>query len=173
MHPLLSTSVVGTYTAPLSIGGSGAANTVVPALAHPPDASPPDRVKANASVATVPETVAAMKPVPALVSKPRRKRSKRAAQYTVEYINDSGAGRTLCSARALTAQGVPQHVISAATGSASTLVTFDTAGGLQHVEQSIGIQSTGLGVAEAYMLKDSPIAVSLGETVLKRRLPFI
>ena len=116
----------------------------------------------------------------ALPSMPRSSRwaqrtssSTRPKSYTIEYINDSGAGRTLCSRRALESQGVPPKVISAAIGAASAPVKFDTAGGIKSVDKSVALTSSGLGVAEAYMLQDSPIAVSMGETVIKRGMPFI
>ena len=48
---------------------------------------------------------------------------------TAEYINDSGAGRTIWSVRALRDMGFPTKAINLCRGPASQKITFDTGGG--------------------------------------------
>ena len=49
--------------------------------------------------------------------------------YDVEYINDSGAGRTITSVDALVAQGVPRNIAQGAVKPASMPMIFEGAGG--------------------------------------------
>ena len=51
--------------------------------------------------------------------------------------------------------------------SASQPISFDTGGGERTSNQSIGLTGGLLSNNEAYLLEDSPIAVSIGEIVEK------
>ena len=48
--------------------------------------------------------------------------------FTLEYLNDSGAGRNICSVRALHEQGLPKAVISKFAGLSSSPIQFETGG---------------------------------------------
>ena len=103
--------------------------------------------------------------VPAAIHKPRqRKRAGSSQTYEIEFIDDSGAGRTILSQRALAEQGVPGHQVQQYTGKASQTITFDTGGGEKTSDRSIGMTGGLLQGTEAYILEDSPIAVSIGTT---------
>ena len=78
--------------------------------------------------------------VPAAIHNPRpRKRAGSAQTYEIEFIDDSGAGRTILSQRALAEQGVPGHQVQQYSGKASQPITFDTGGGEKTSDRSIGI----------------------------------
>ena len=112
--------------------------------------------------------------VPAAIHNPRpRKRAGSAQTYEIEFIDDSGAGRTILSQRALADQGVPGHQVQTYTGRASQPITFDTGGGERTSDRSIGMTGGLLQGTEAYVLEDSPIAVSMGQLVNQHKMPFI
>ena len=93
--------------------------------------------------------------------------------YTLEYIDDSGAGRTICSAKALADQGVPMTLVNKCLATPSQTLSFNTGGGTRGAQKSMGMTSSLMGHRECYNLKDSPFAVSMGETVEHRGMPFI
>ena len=93
--------------------------------------------------------------------------------FELEYICDSGAGRTILSHDSLAIQGVPRGVLKHATGPASTPLMFDTGGGEKSSNKSLGLSGGAFVSTEAYILEQSPIAVSMGEVVEKHRRPFI
>ena len=74
--------------------------------------------------------------------------------YTVEGINDSGAGRTIASLKALENQGVPKSVLKAACKKSPNPLDFTSANGKTEGATSIGIRSSLLGTREVYNLKD-------------------
>ena len=118
--------------------------------------------------------------VPALARPPgedRRRRvyfaAARGQPHYLEYIDDSGAGRHIGSEDALVEQGFARSDVRAATNKASASIIFDTGGGAKTCDRSIGITSPGLGHQEMYMLKESPIAISMGSTVIDQGFPFI
>ena len=57
---------------------------------------------------------------------------------TIEYINDSGAGRTIFSEKSLTVQGVPKSAIKPFLQPASEALCFDTGGGEKDSSLSLG-----------------------------------
>ena len=94
--------------------------------------------------------------------------------YTLEYINDSGAGRNIASLRALKEQGIPNRFLDNIKQPASQCVQFDTGGGLKTCDTSIGIGSLLLGKSsELYCLSDCPTAMCQGMIVNTRRMPYI
>ena len=93
--------------------------------------------------------------------------------FTLEHLNDSGAGRTICSRRALEEQGVPSAIINKFARLSTTPTTFETGGGVVLAKDSIGMTSFGMGTCEAYLLPDSPFAKSMGQSVEDDRKPFI
>ena len=89
-------------------------------------------------------------------------------------LNDSGAGRCIESRRALLAQGVPEAVLDAHTGTASETVSFDTCGGEQISNEAVGFASDALGNSrEFFILPDAPLAACMGQTVIGKGQPFI
>ena len=44
---------------------------------------------------------------------------------------------------------------------------------MQVADKSFGLSSPALGTAEAYLLEDCPVAISMGKTVMGRNMPFI
>ena len=93
--------------------------------------------------------------------------------FDVEYINDSGAGRSIFSIDALAKQNVPSTVLNKLVGPATEHVEFETGGGAQKSAESIGITSALLGRTECYKLAQSPIAISMGEVINKQQRPLI
>ena len=75
--------------------------------------------------------------------------------YTLEYMNDSGAGRTILSKDALIAQGVPKSVIDANVGTASQNMQFECGGGDINSSKSIGLTGPNIGQTEGYILDSS------------------
>ena len=93
--------------------------------------------------------------------------------FPLEYINDSGAGRTIFSMRALKDQGVPASAVTKHLGPASESICFDTGGGFQDSAKTLGMSSNLLSLTEGYQLDESPLAVSLGQTVEQRKMPYL
>ena len=93
--------------------------------------------------------------------------------FLLDYVDDTGAGRTICSEDALTEQGVPKDLIRAYTGKASTPMVFTTGGGEVSAAKSIVLSGGTPGLTEAYNLPGSPYAVCCGEIVNHKRQPFI
>ena len=110
---------------------------------------------------------------PGMINRPLRQDISTTSTVPIEYINDSGAGRTILPQRPVCNQGVPKSLISKAIGKASSPINFDTGGGSRQSDQSLGLLSRTLGKSEAYVLQDSPMAVSMGDTVINRNMPFI
>ena len=108
--------------------------------------------------------------VPCVTTKPQGMTSP--ANYWLEYINDSGAGRNIASSQSLQQQGIPLQAIRGATGKASATVKFDTAGGIKQSDRSLGI-TTSAGSSEVYLMEESPVAFSMGDSVINRNQPFI
>ena len=72
-------------------------------------------------------------------------------RFVLEYINDSGAGRHIGSVESLRAQGFTKAAIDAALGKASMPITFDTGGGEQTSNESIGLyRDDGLGLTRRH-----------------------
>ena len=93
--------------------------------------------------------------------------------FLLDYVNDTGAGRTICSEEALTEQGVPRELIRAYTGKASSPMVFSTGGGDVSANKSIVLSGGTPGLIEAYNLPGSPYAVCCGDVVNRKRQPFI
>ena len=92
---------------------------------------------------------------------------------TLEYINDSGAGRPIYSKSALRDQGLPEIVLSKCLGKASQTINFVTGRGNHIADKTIGMTSPLLEIRECYEMSESPFAVSLGQTVEEGNKPFI
>ena len=94
--------------------------------------------------------------------------------YRVEFMGDTGAGRHLGSLPGFTAQGVPEHIITSAMRKTNFPVEFDTGGGEQQGTNTVSMESPGTGSkALVYMLKQCPLAMSIGQIVLGAKMPFI
>ena len=98
---------------------------------------------------------------------------RKSSGYLIEFLNDSGAGRTILSKRALKEQGVPASAIDPFITTASQPISFDTGGGERSSNKSIALTGGLLHNVESYMLEDSPIAISMGQLVESAKLPFI
>ena len=102
-------------------------------------------------------------PVPCAIHRPRKRKQVDESQtYELEFIDDSGAGRTILSQRALTEQGIPKYQVDQYIGPSSQPITFDTGGGEKTSNRSIGLTGGLLQGTEAYLLEDSPIAIPWG-----------
>ena len=93
--------------------------------------------------------------------------------YVVEYINDTGAGRTISSLSTFESQGISGKTLRNFIDTASSPINFETGGGNVPANQSLGFTSKLLGRRECYLLEESPFAVSTGETVNALKQPFI
>ena len=93
--------------------------------------------------------------------------------YPIEYVNDTGAGRPIYSNRAFIDQGVPSALVKKESGPASVRMSFETGGGIIESRTSLPLSSELLGSIEAFHMHDSPFAVSCGQTVERRKHPFI
>ena len=93
--------------------------------------------------------------------------------YEVEFLNESGAGRTVASKRSLLAQGVPKSVIHKYLSRATENLDFDIGGRTQNTTKSLGISGDAIGNDELFCLKDAPFAVSMGRTVNRYDRPHI
>ena len=62
-------------------------------------------------------------------------------KFTIEYINDSGAGRHIASERAFLQQGVPRSFMNHIMRPSTQKIQFDTGGGLKDCCTSVGVES--------------------------------
>ena len=92
-----------------------------------------------------------------------------APKYSIEVIGDTGAGRCLGSVDAFCKQGVPKDVIKSNMRDPSESLIFDTGGGEQKGVKTVAIQSKELGSTNFYLLKDCPLALSIGLQIAMRR----
>ena len=147
----------------LNLGKKVVAATTVPLL-HGTCRQPAGLMSAP-FVAPGPSTggIMNLRAAPAAVSHPKHDDQ----EYDVEYILDTGAGRTISSQKEFERQGVPRSVCKSASGPASAQITFTTGGGEKVCNTSLGLQGAALGGEECYLLEDSPFAVSMGSHVSK------
>ena len=107
--------------------------------------------------------------VPAMPAKPKKPHA-----YRVEFMGDTGAGRHLGSVAGFTAQGVPEQIITAAIRNTISTVEFDTGGGEQQGTETVTVKADELGKqASLYLLKQCPLAMSIGQVVQSTRRPFV
>ena len=111
----------------------------------------------------------------ALSKDPQRHKNSSFISKTVDllYLDDSGAGRPILSLRALADQGIPESAVKKLTGKSSQAMQFECGGGNVCTDTSLQITSPILGKTEAYVLNDSPIAMSMGQIVNEGRKPFV
>ena len=83
----------------------------------------------------------------------------------VGNIGDSGAGRLLWSEEGFEEQGIPRSFYNKFIGPASDPLSFDTANGPVPADETLMISSPAVGKQEAYKMKNSPTASSMGCTV--------
>ena len=81
--------------------------------------------------------------------------------FRITYINDSGAGRAILSRKALLQNQVTNASLSRAIGTSANPVTFETGGGDKTTKRSLGLVGGTFGSTEAFVLEDSPNAISL------------
>ena len=93
--------------------------------------------------------------------------------YVTDIMGDTGAGRNIGSKQALMDEGIPDHVITTNTTTATTPVTFDTANGTIECNDSVKVHTSSFGNDEIYMLEKSPLAMSIGQMVMNKNMPFI
>ena len=94
--------------------------------------------------------------------------------FCVDWIADSGAGRSLGSVSSLEAGGIPSGLIKDNTTVTEFPVDFATGGGSRRGDQTIGYEGDVFGHTNAYLLpKGCPLVRSLGEIVNQQDRPFI
>ena len=71
---------------------------------------------------------------PCAINKPLIQDISHDTTFPIEYINDSGAGRTILSERSLCSQGIPKSFVFRVIGKASAPISFDTGGGSSRVQ---------------------------------------
>ena len=86
-------------------------------------------------------------------------------EWWLDYIGDSGAGRLIWSDEAFEEQGIPRSFYKKFLGPASDALSFDTGNGPVPANETLMLSSPGLGKQEAYRLRFSPAAGSMGCTV--------
>ena len=87
-----------------------------------------------------------------------------AVSFDVEWIADSGAGRSLTSIQDLERQNIPASKIEQATAS-SDLIHFETGNGRTKSNKTLRTVGSSFGAAEAYILPNCPTVRSVGELV--------
>ena len=94
--------------------------------------------------------------------------------FTVEVINDSGAGRPVGSKQAFIDQGVPKAFLDRHFQPAAESLTFTTGLGETDSAQAIATTSTLTGVDRPlFDLPGCPLATAMGITVEELKKPFI
>ena len=84
----------------------------------------------------------------------------------LEYIMDSGAGRSITSKEALISQGVPKALCDRVIGPSSTPMTFETGGGNIYSNKSLQMTAPIMGQKETYILPNTDcLALAAGEVV--------
>lgn len=97
--------------------------------------------------------------------------ARSADKFAFEWIADSGAGRDLASVRALTDQGVPQHLVQKQMQSTSP-IKFETGNGTVVSDSCIDVPGSLFGKANFQIMDDCPLVRSLGKLV-EQGYPFI
>ena len=70
-------------------------------------------------------------------------------------------------------QGVPRRIVKQFLNRPTQPLIFSTGNGQAPAEHVINMKAPNFGTTETFILRDSPFAVSCGETVVKRNRPFI
>ena len=100
--------------------------------------------------------------------------STAATSFCLDWIADSGAGRSLGSVSSLEAGGIPSSLIQQNSTSTEFPINFATGGGTKKGEHTIGYQGDVFGFTNAYLLpKGCPMVRSLGEIVNSQDRPFV
>ena len=100
--------------------------------------------------------------------------STASSSFCVDWIADSGAGRSLGSVSSLEAGGIPSGLIKDNTTTTEFPIDFATGGGARRGDQTIGYEGDVFGHTNAYLLpKGCPLVRSLGEIVNQQNRPFI
>ena len=100
--------------------------------------------------------------------------STTATSFCVDWIADSGAGRSLGSVSSLEAGGIPSNIIQQNSTSTEFPINFATGGGSRKGELTIGYHGDVFGFTNAYLLpKGCPMVRSLGEIVNQQDRPFV
>ena len=100
--------------------------------------------------------------------------STASSSFCVDWIADSGAGRSLGSVSSLEADGIPSGLIKDNTTITEFPIDFATGGGARRGDQTIGYEGDVFGHTNAYLLpKGCPLVRSLGEIVNQQDRPFI
>lgn len=113
----------------------------------------------------VPKVVKLAATVSALVNKPQT--------FELEWVDDSGAGRHLGSAKDLIRQGIPEHLVKEFSQLASSPVDFSTGGGDHGSKHTVGFHSDAWGSSNTYLLKSCPLVRSQGLNVNELSRPYI
>ena len=96
------------------------------------------------------------------------------SSFCVDWIADSGAGRSLGSVSSLEAGGIPSGLIKDNATTTEFPIDFATGGGARRGDQTIGYEGDIFGHTNAYLLpKGCPLVRSLGEIVNQQNRPFI
>ena len=94
--------------------------------------------------------------------------------FCVDWIADSGAGRSLGCVSSLEAGGIPSGLIKDNTTVTEFPIDFATGGGSRRGDQTIGYEGDVFGHTNAYLLpKGCPLVRSLGEIVNQQDRPFV
>ena len=95
--------------------------------------------------------------------------------FCVDWIADSGAGRSLGSVSSLEEGGIPSGLIKDNTTVTEFPIDFATGGGSRRGDQTIGYEGDVFGRTNAYLLpKGCPLVRSLGEIVNRNKIrPFV
>ena len=93
--------------------------------------------------------------------------------FEVEWVDDSGAGRHLGSAKDLIRQGIPEQLVKEFSQRTSSPVEFSTGGGDHGSKHTIGFHSDTWGSSNTYLLKSCPLVRSQGLNVNGLNRPYI
>ena len=86
------------------------------------------------------------------------------SDFSIEWIADSGASRSLAPIRSLTDQGIPESLVHQCLNQASE-IRFETGNGTTNSTESFSLHGSNFGTSEHRILDSRPIARSLGEVV--------
>ena len=88
---------------------------------------------------------------------------------SVELIGDTGAAHDIGSERAILEQGVDPEILDVWKGMLDQPVNFLTGGGVRQSNEAVNLLAKALGNLQVHLLKDCPLAMSIGRQVKRGR----
>ena len=92
--------------------------------------------------------------------------------YCLEWVADSGAGRSLLSQSALAEQGIVESVVNQYVSHVQQL-QFETGNGITSSSSLLTTTSDAFGPVESYVLQQCPVVRSVGQLAELQQKPFV